>query len=216
MTEERIIIVGGGGFGRELVAHVGDCHRSGILPPLGGYLDDAGDVMAAFGHYGDVAWLGVLHDYQPQPGDLFTVAVGSPKTKRAVVAQLKERGARFATIIHPSAVTSPTASMGEGVIVGTHAGPGVDTRIGDFVTINSYSGIGHDAWIGDYTTISGHVDVTGGTRIGSDVFIGSNASVLPRVTVGDGASIGAGSMVYRSIKPGATVYAPPAKLLKRG
>lgn len=213
-VSEQVVIVGGGGFGRELISHVTDCHRAGSQPAVGGYVDDGGDVLAAFGHY-DLPWLGGLDDYQPQPGDRLVIAIGSPKTKRAVVAKLKARGAVFATIVHPSAVTSPTARMGEGVIVGTHAGPGVDTVIGDFVTINSYSGVGHDARIGDYTTISGHVDITGGTLIGSDVFIGSNASILPRVRIGDGASIGAGSIVYRTIKPGATVYAPPAKLLKR-
>lgn len=212
---DRIIIVGGGGFGRELVAHVGDAHRAGMLAPLGGYIDDAGDVMAAFGHYGDVAFLGTLDSYQPQPSDLFTLAVGAPRTKQAIVQRLRARGARFATVIHPSAITSPTCLMGEGVIIGTHAGPGVDTVLGDFVTLNSYSGVGHDARIGAYTTLSGHVDVTGGTQIGEGVFIGSNASILPRVKIGDWASVGAGSMVYRSIKAGTTVYAPPAKLLKR-
>ncbi|WP_374945174.1 NeuD/PglB/VioB family sugar acetyltransferase [Sphingomonas sp.] len=215
MTVDRIVIVGGGGFGRELISHVTDCHRAGMLPAVGGYLDDAGDVLTPFGHY-DQPWLGALDDYRPHPGDLFVLAVGAPRTKRVVAAKLRTRGARFATVIHPTAATSPTARMGEGVIVGTHAGPGVDTMIGDFVTINSYSGVGHDATIGDYTTISGHVDITGGTLIGNDVFIGSNASILPRVKIGDGASIGAGSIVYRTIKPGQTVYAPPAKLLKRG
>ena len=84
------------------------------------------------------------------------------------------------------------------------------------MTINSYSGIGHDARIGDYTTVSGHVDITGGADIGMGVFIGSTASILPRVRIGDWASVGAGSVVYRTVKPGATVYAPAAKLLKRG
>jgi sugar O-acyltransferase (sialic acid O-acetyltransferase NeuD family) len=212
---ERIIIVGGGGFGRELVSHVGDAHRAGMLAPLGGYLDDGGDVMSAFGHYGHVPYLGTLDAYVPQPGDLLTLAIGAPRTKKLVAERLKVRGARFATVIHPSAITSPTCRMGEGVIVGTHAGPGVDTVLGDFVTINSYSGVGHDAVIGAYTTLSGHVDVTGGTLIGEGVFVGSNASILPRVKIGDWASIGAGSIVYRTIRAGATVYASPAKLLKK-
>jgi sugar O-acyltransferase (sialic acid O-acetyltransferase NeuD family) len=211
---ERVIVVGGGGFGRELISHVTDCHRAGRLPAVGGYLDDAGDVLAAFGHY-NLPWLGRIDDYQPQPGDLFTLAIGSPKGKRAVSGRLKARGARFATVVHPSVIESPTCRMGEGVVVGTHAGPGVDTLLGDFVALNSFSGLGHDAVVGEFTTISGHVDVTGGVQIGSEVFIGSNASILPGVTIGDGASVGAGSIVYRTIKPGATVYAPPAKLLKR-
>jgi sugar O-acyltransferase (sialic acid O-acetyltransferase NeuD family) len=210
---DRVIIVGGGGFGRELISMATDAHRAGLLPPVGGYLDDAGDVLKQFPHY-DLPWLGKIDDYQPQPGDLFTLAIGSPKGKRALSDRLKVRGARFAQVIHPTSLTSPTCRMGEGVVIATFTGPGIDTRIGAFVTINSFSSIGHDASIGDFTTLSGHVDVLGGAEVGADVFIGSTASILPGVRIGDGANIGAGSIVYRSVKPGATVYAPPAKLLK--
>ncbi|HEX8449133.1 MAG TPA: NeuD/PglB/VioB family sugar acetyltransferase [Allosphingosinicella sp.] len=208
----RIVIVGGGGFGRELISHVTDCHEAGRLPAVGGYIDDGGEVLAPLGY--DLPWLGPIEDYRPSPGDLCVLAIGSSTAKRAVVGKLKARGAAFATMVHPSSVASRRTTMGEGVIIGTHAGAGVDTRIGDFVTINSYSALGHDASVGSYTTLSSHVDVTGYVQIGADVFIGSNATILPNVRIGDGASIGAGSVVYRSVGAGKTVFAPPAKLLK--
>lgn len=209
----RIIVVGGGGFGRELISMATDCFRAGLIPEVAGYLDDAGEVLKPFGHY-TLPWLGRIDDFEPQEGDLLTLAIGSPKGKRVIAERLRTRGARFAQVIHPSSLTSPTSQMGEGVVIATYTGPGIDTKIGAFVTINSFSSIGHDASIGDFTTLSGHVDILGGAEVGSDVFIGSTASILPGVRIGNGANIGAGSIVYRSVKPGATVYAPPAKLLK--
>jgi acetyltransferase-like isoleucine patch superfamily enzyme len=77
----------------------------------------------------------------------------------------------------------------------------------------NYSGIGHDAVAGEFTTLSSVVDVTGNVQIGKDVSIGSGARLLPGVKVGDGAVIGAGSIVVRSVKPGVTVFAAPAKTL---
>lgn len=209
----RVIIVGGGGFGRELISHVTDCHEAGTLPAVGGYIDDTGGTLAPYGY--DIPYLGKIDAYQANDDHLLIMAVASPAGKRSVSAKLLERGGRFATLIHPSCVPSRSAVIGEGTVICTHAGPGVDTRIGRFVTINSYSALGHDANIGDFTTISGHVDVTGNAQIGTDVFIGSTASILPKVRIGDGASVGAGSVVYRTVPAGATVFAAPAKLLKR-
>jgi serine acetyltransferase len=44
--------------------------------------------------------------------------------------------------------------------------------------------------------------------------IGSNAVLVPRIKIGNGATIGAGSVIYRSVPAGATMFAPPAKMLK--
>lgn len=212
-TNPRVVIVGGGGFGRELIGHVTQSHRAGTLPAVGGYLDDGGDVLAAFGHY-NVPWLGSIEDYQPRGGDLLALAVGSPRGKRRVVERLKVRGGCFTSVIPPSAITSLTSKIGEGCVFSSFSGPGIDSRIGDFVTVNAYSGIGHDGEVGDYTTISSHVDVLGGAKIGADVFIGSSAVLFANIRVGDGATVGAGCIVYRSVPAGATIYAPPAKRLR--
>lgn len=213
-TRPRIVIVGGGGFGRELLYFANDCHRAGLTPPVGGYLDDGGeDVMAKLGY--DLPWLGSIADYVPVAGDLLALGIGSPEGKRKVIALLKGRGGAFARILHPTAITSGRVELGEGVVLCPFAGAGTDTRIGDFVTINSYTGLGHDATIGDFTTLSSHVDIMGYATIGDDVFVGSSASILPKVKIGAGARVSAGATVYRSVPAGATVYSPPAKLLRK-
>jgi sugar O-acyltransferase (sialic acid O-acetyltransferase NeuD family) len=214
-SDARLIIVGGGGFGRELLYFAQDCHRAGRMGPVAGYIDDAGpDALVQLGY--DLPWLGAIQDFMPGPQDLLVLGIASPATKRRIVDQLKTRGGVFTQLIHPTAITSGRADIGEGVVLCPFAGAGTDTRIGRFATINSYTGLGHDSQVGDFATLSSHVDVTGYAVIGDDVFVGSQAAVLPNVRVGAGAKVGAGATVYRSVSPGATVYVPPAKLLKNG
>ncbi|AMB45940.1 MULTISPECIES: acetyltransferase [Methylobacteriaceae] len=208
-ARERLILVGAGGFGREVYFWAGDCHAAGTLPPLAGYIDDVVQQLPGY----DLPRISSLQDYTPTPGDLFVVALGAPAKKRRVVELLQSRGARFATLRHPTATVVRTASIAEGVIMCPYTMALPDTRIERFVTLNNYSGFGHDSVCGEFTTLSSMVDVTGYVRIGRDVLIGSGARLLPKVTIGDGATIGAGSIVVRSVKPNMTVFAAPAKQL---
>lgn len=209
---ERLILAGGGGFGRELASWADHCVAAGTAPPLGGFIDDRSDAMA--GH--DTPWLGGFGDYRPGPGDLFLLAVGAPATKARMAASILERGGRFARLIHPTVVLGRNHRHGEGVVMAPFSMNTADTRIGDFVTILSFSGLGHDASADDFTTISSHVDVMGGATVGRRVMIGSGARIMPGVRVGDDARIGAGALVQRGVKPGTTVYAAPAKRLRLG
>jgi sugar O-acyltransferase (sialic acid O-acetyltransferase NeuD family) len=207
--QERVIVVGGGGFGREIICWVHDCVAAGKLPALGGYIDDEVEALPGY----DVERVGTIQDYQPQSGDRFIVAMGEPSKKRKVVEMLQERGAQFATLIHPTCTIVRTATIGEGVILCPYAMMMPDSRADRFVSILNYSGLGHDAVAGEFTSLSSVVDVTGRCVIGKDVSIGSGARLLPGIKVGDGATIGAGAIVVRSVKPGMTVYAAPAKTL---
>jgi sugar O-acyltransferase (sialic acid O-acetyltransferase NeuD family) len=211
---ERLILVGGGGFGRELIGHALDLHRAGHSPEVSGYLDDGGaNVLASLGY--ELPWLGPIADYAPGRGDRLLLGIGTPDGKRKVVEMLLARGASFTRLLHPTALITARTRIGEGTIFGPFTGSGTETRIGDYVTVNSYSGFGHDSSAGDFTTISAHVDIMGYAQLGCDVFVGSNASILPKVRIGNNAKIGAGATVYRSVPAGATAYAPAAKLLKR-
>lgn len=209
----RTILAGGGGFCRELYFWVGECNLAGTLPPIGGYLDDAGATLAALG-YADMPWIGAISDYQWREGDVLFLAAGAPTIKRAMHRVLSDKGARFGQLIHPTSRVLRTAALGEGVIFCPGSAAGPDTVIERFVTFNAVCGAGHDARVGEFSTVSSGVDITGHVRIGADVMIGSGATFLPGVKVGAGATIGAGSVVYRSVPPGATVFAPPAKVLR--
>jgi sugar O-acyltransferase (sialic acid O-acetyltransferase NeuD family) len=213
MPKERLVIVGGGGFGRELICWAADCEEAGHLPPVAGMIDDGEDPLAGYDY--SISHLDSIENYRPGEGDLFVMAIGDPAAKRRVAEMLRGRGGRFATLIHPSAVIARSARLDEGVVVCPQALVSADAAVGQLVIINALSSVGHDVRVGDYSTLSAHVDLTGFVSLGEGVLVGSGAKLLPKVKVGDGATIGAGTTVYRNVAAGATAYAAPAKVMGR-
>jgi sugar O-acyltransferase (sialic acid O-acetyltransferase NeuD family) len=212
MEKGRTIIVGAGGFGRELINWASDCHQAGLLNPVAGLIDDDPNVLNGFG-YG-VGLLGTTTDFVPASGDHLLMAISAPAIKERVAGVLTTRGGRFASLIHPRAVVAGSARIGEGAILCPLSLISADAEVGKFCTINAMSSVGHDVRLGDYSTLSAHVDLTGLVSVGRSVMIGSGAKVLPKVRIGDNATIGAGAIVYRSVPSGRTAYATPAKMLR--
>jgi sugar O-acyltransferase (sialic acid O-acetyltransferase NeuD family) len=212
MMESRCILVGAGAFGRELINWARDAQSKGSFPPLAGFIDDTHNGLKNPDY--NLQSLGSIQDYQPQTDDIFLMGIADPKGKESVVTLLKSKGARFITLIHPTAIVARTASLGEGTILCPLSIVSADAVVGDFVTINSYSGAGHDVHIGDYTTMSAHVDLTGRVQCGRSVFFGTGAKVIPDVSIGDSAMIGAGTLIVRSVKAGVTMYAIPSQKLQ--
>jgi sugar O-acyltransferase (sialic acid O-acetyltransferase NeuD family) len=194
---------------------VGDLPAAGREWEVAGFLDAEVERAAESLREKGVALpvLGRPDDYQPRDEDRFVCAIGSTRAKLEVCEALRARGARFETVVHPTAMVAPSAVVGEGVIFRHWAGASVNTVVGDFVTLNSSSGLGHDVVVDAGCTLSAHCDVMGGAALDRGVFLGSHAAVMPGVRVGAFATVGAGSVVLRRVAPGTTVFGVPAKLL---
>ena len=209
----RTIIVGGGGFARELYHWASDCASAGTIPPIGGYVDDAGDVLFNRAAYA-MPYLGTIDQVVIAPDDRFVLAIGSPRTKRILQARIAERGGRFATLVHPSCLITPTATVEEGALLCPGCIIGVDSTIERFATLNTGSGTGHDARVGAFAVLASRVAISGYAIVGEDASVGSGVVLLPNVKVGAGALVGPGCILYRSVPAGVTVFAPPAKQLR--
>jgi sugar O-acyltransferase (sialic acid O-acetyltransferase NeuD family) len=212
MTTRRGIIVGGGAFGREVLAWAKEAAATfgdqGIL--WNAFLDEKHEALAAFPELG-LEWVGDPASYAYNANDVLLIAIGDPAAKALLIDRLIASGSELHTLVHPSAVVAASASIGRGVVIGPHSYVATHATLHDGVCVNSLTGIGHDATVGKCSTISSQVDVTGNVVIGERVFIGSGARILPSVSIGDNAKIGAGAVVVRGIKPGKSVYAQPAR-----
>jgi sugar O-acyltransferase (sialic acid O-acetyltransferase NeuD family) len=211
MEKVDIVIVGAGGFGREVCAWVQDAIAQGASWRIAGFLDR--NLQSLQGYHVGYPLLGDPATYVPRANEQFVCAIGSPKAKRQVVTGMLERGATFATLIHPTAHIGPRCKWGHGVVICPRVVVTCDVELGDFVMLNVGSTVGHDARIGAWSTLSGHVDITGYAMLGEEVFAGSHAVVLPKVSVGNGATIAAGSVAMRAVPPAQTVVGVPAKKL---
>jgi sugar O-acyltransferase (sialic acid O-acetyltransferase NeuD family) len=211
MKNKRIILLGAGGFGREVLSWANDVNKNGLMNKVEYFLDDDDNVN--LNSFYECISLGKIVDYQIHASDLFLMGMASPLVKRKIYEKFKNNLDQFISLIHPSAVVAKTAVIGRGVVVCPFSLISADVKIMDFVTVNALSSVGHDSVIGKFSTLSGHVDITGQVTVGEDVFFGTGAKVVPRINIGSGSKIGAGCTVMRSVKENTTYFTQPAKKL---
>jgi sugar O-acyltransferase (sialic acid O-acetyltransferase NeuD family) len=208
---KKLIIVGAGGFGREVYAWAKDHPDSEQVWQIAGFLDD--NPKALDGYDYPVHVIGSVDAYQPEPDELFVCAIGAPVTKRKICQALLDRSAIFISLVHPSVILGTNVELGDGVVLCPRVTLTADVSIGDFAAINCHSSVGHDVVIGDWATVSGHCDLTGNTRYGVGAFLGSGVRIIPGKSVGEFAYVGAGSVVIRAVKDGQKVFGNPARVL---
>ena len=207
---KNLIIIGAGGFAREIYWHAQKSLGFGIEWQIKGFLD--GDVKLAAADYELLPdkILGDVDSYEICAGDVFTCAVGTPKARKVLVEKISARGGEFINLISSLAYVMPTVKLGRGVIICPYVNIGDRAELEDFVAVNDVSIIGHDAQIGKFSCVMPHANVAGKCKIGAEVFIGSGAIILPKAKIGDGATVGAGSVVLKKVRAGAKVFGNPA------
>ena len=128
--------------------------------------------------------------------------------------KFKQKGFVFARVIHPAAVISPFAVLGEGVQVMAGAVIQPGCIIGDNAIINTKVSVDHDCRIGANVHLAPGVTISGGVIIENNVHIGCGASVIQSVRIGEGSIIGAGAVVLEDLRPQVTAVGLPARVVK--
>ncbi|HZL57397.1 MAG TPA: acetyltransferase [Bryobacteraceae bacterium] len=206
---KRCLVVGAAGCGREVLSWA--LHMKQQDWHIEGFLD--ADPLALEGTDFPYRVLGDPAGWTPAGDEVFIAGLGDPETRMRVCLGLKERGAEFVTVLHPTVVLALNVTIGEGCVLAPNVVVSANARLGKFILVNIAASIGHDSDTGDGSTVSCHCDVMGHVKIGRGCFLGSHASVLPGKRVGDGAIVGAGSAVTRHVAERTTVLGVPAQVL---
>lgn len=136
------------------------------------------------------------------------IAIGNNAVRQRIAAAI---GARWATLIHPSAVVDPTAEVGAGVLVGAGAVIQPEAVIGDHAIVNTGAIVEHHCRIGAFAHIAPGVTLCGGVLVGERSLVGAGATAIPLARIGADCTVGAGATVVSPIPDGKTAIGTPAR-----
>lgn len=134
-------------------------------------------------------------------------------SRRRLIDYYSGHGARFATLISPSAIITLSSSVGEGSAI--MAGAIVNrATLGRHVVVNSGAIVEHDCNIGDNTFLGPGAVVGGFTSIGENCFIGLGARIGNGLTIGPNISVAMGAVVNRSLTEPGIYHGNPLRCFK--
>jgi sugar O-acyltransferase (sialic acid O-acetyltransferase NeuD family) len=147
------------------------------------------------------------------PVDFF-IAVGDAEARRAALERWRAAGHRPVRAVHPAAVVSPSATIGEGACVMAGAVVQTESRIGEGAIINTGATVDHDCDIAPYAHVAPGCRLAGEVRVGEAAWVGIGSSVREGVCIGAGAIVGAGAVVVGDVPPGVVAYGCPCRVVR--
>jgi UDP-perosamine 4-acetyltransferase len=206
----KLLLVGGGGHAKVVIDVARACgfEVAGFLdpdpdaPPIGEARRLGGDEAAPA-----LLAQGLSHAF---------VALGDNRLRRKIGERLKAQGFTLATLVHPSAIVSPSAEIGAGVVVMPQAVVNAAARIGDHVIVNTGAVVEHDCVLGAGAHVAPRSAMGGCCAIGEEAFFGLGASARPQSRVGARATVGVGAVVIGEVAEDAVVVGAPARPRGRG
>jgi sugar O-acyltransferase (sialic acid O-acetyltransferase NeuD family) len=216
MARQRIVVIGAGGFAREVKWLIEEIGHAGGPVEFAGYVvsdlsrlgehDSRGEVQ------GDLDWL------RENRGrfDALAIGIGTPAHRLKISSELLPDFPEdlWPALVHPNVrMDRGTSTIGAGALLCAGTVGTVHLALEPFCLVNLACTLGHEARIGRGSVLNPTVNISGGVVLEEGVLVGTGAQVLQYLTVGKGATVGAGAVVTKDVAPGTTMVGMPAKPL---
>lgn len=146
---------------------------------------------------------------------LFIVAIGSNSVRYNIMMKINQLGGNTPTLIHPTAVISPSADIGNGVYIQANAYIWTKVKINHFCIVSPNVVIAHHSTIGRACLISTLTGVGASIKINDKVFIGMGVTIVTGVSmIGESTIVGAGAVVLKDLPANCTAVGIPANIIK--
>jgi len=210
----KLCIYGMGGFGKEVFDIASRINKeNSYWDDIFFMVDDLDTNVEAY----KTKLYSVKDVFKEYDTNLFEViiAVGEPKTRKMLFNKVRQKGAKLATLIDPSAIISDTAIINKGTIVAPLSIVACSTILGRNTVVNTHSTIGHDIVIGDHSSISSHVTVGGSSVIGEESYVGLGSQIKEQTKIGSKVIVGMGSIVYSDMPDRVIALGNPARVSRK-
>lgn len=206
--KKNIVIVGNGGFAREIEFLISRLNESNPTWNFLGYVDNETQ--------GELVW-GNDDELMQYDKELYVaIAIGTSSVRYKLHSIYVENPyLKFPNLIDPSVILSSHIEMGEGNIICAGSILTVDIKMGDFNIINLDCTIGHDVVIENYVTINPSVNLSGNTYVKSLCNLGTGSQVIQGKKIGKNVILGAGAVVVDDIADDCVAVGVPAKIIKK-
>ncbi|MCC3648456.1 acetyltransferase [Cytobacillus oceanisediminis] len=145
----------------------------------------------------------------------FIIAIGKNSTRNELMEKINKFGGETPTLIHPSAIISPSADIGKGVYIHANAYIWTKVKIDNYSIISPKVIIAHHSSVGRACLISTMSAVGASVIIENEVFIGMGSTIMTGVScIGENTTIGAGSVVIKDVDKNSVYAGVPAKRLR--
>ncbi|AWG23055.1 MULTISPECIES: acetyltransferase [Flavobacterium] len=203
---KNIIIIGCGSHASELVDYIEyiNNHSTTKQFNIKGMIDNTNTHYLHYNY--NYTFLGNIDDHLVDFDVYYLLGIGNVSIRNKVLEEFKSKNAKFTGIIHPTALISKSAEIGEGTIISHNVSVGPKAKIGSFNVINSRCTIGHDTRIGDSNFLSPQVVLGGYAKIGNSNFLGTNSCLLPEIEIENNNKIMAGMTITSKVNNDETVF----------
>lgn len=212
---KKIVIIGAGGFGREVKVLIDQLNTTKPQFDIIGFFDDKTDfpkIINGIPYLGNLDRL--IHQFNGESLNV-VLGIGDPITKFKIISKLKDCDFNYPRLIHPSCIIGKdNVTIGIGTIIAASTIITCDIEIGDFVTLNLSCTVGHDTTIKSYSSFMPSVNISGEVIIEEKVYVGTGAKIINQIEIGEETIVGAGAVVSKSLPPKCTAVGIPAKPIK--
>ena len=181
-----------------------------------GFIDETVDPKIRSSYFDVPVFTSVSEATAAQHVQHLFVAIGEGWRRAKVTERVRRehRELTFASLIHPSAVVSTKATIGEGSLImpGAFVGPGAAIGAGGMVGLNVV--VAHHCLLGDYVSVFSSASIGGETQVGDRSAIGMNAAVREKTSIGCDVVIGAQSFIREDVGDQCVVVGVPGRTIR--
>lgn len=210
---KNIVIIGAGGFGREVKTLIDSINNQTPTYRFLGFYDDGfkkGQIINGCPVLGGILDINAINIQCS-----VVIAVGDPQTKQGLYEKIKNSNVDFPNIIHPNVLLSDDfVEIGMGNIICASCIITCNINIKDFVILNLMCTVGHDTIISSFSSFMPSVNISGDVLIHEKVYVGTGAKIINQLEIGANTIVGAGAVVSKSLPENCTAVGIPAKPIK--